>query len=398
MNKSIINIKQKSTSTSADPKLAKLEMLWQKIEKHEKRNATLNKKINTLFEQFTSDVLPHEKRQCQQTAVRIQHLIKFIFKKSLSEQQRVELLDWIEEEICFLEQHPFSQSVDIEGLRKSFTDALMNSSKTNPIDESKIDLDEMRMMIDQIFDGMLQLSDEELIALAKDPSLMAQHIEGLQQEMEQPEFEDEMFNEQAFADENEDFTDFFNEDDSSQIKKSKDNGLEKLFKSSQLNKMYKRLAFLLHPDKELDPQKTTEKTALMHTLSNARKQKDAFTILKLYQQYVPEAEFTFDDETLVALNRLLEQKIQELNTQHKDIKQSNDIPALVWRRFAARSKKLTQANLDQHIISLEDEELDADDLLANIKTVKALGSFLTLRIEQKNRSFLNFDDPFSVPF
>lgn len=398
MNKSLINIKQKNVSSTADPKLQSLEKLWLKIEKHEKRNTTLEKKINTLFDQFTIDVLPHEKRQCQQTTILIQHLIKFIYKKSLSEQQRVELLDWIEHEISFIEQHPFAEGIDIESIRKSFTDALMKSAKNIPIDDSKIDLEEMRMMLDELSDGRLQLSDEELIALAKDPSLIAQHIENLQQEHAQEELEDEMFNEQAFADEADDFYDFFNEDFFSQSQKSKDSGLEKLFKSSQLNKMYKRLAFLLHPDKELDAQKKIEKNALMHTLSDARKQKDAFTILKMYQQYVPEAEFIFDDETLLALHRLLEEKVQDLNTQHRDIKQSNAIQTLVWRKFSARSKKLTQLNFEHHIDDLETENFDADDLLTSIKTVRALGKFLTLRIEEKNAAYFNFGNPFSVPF
>ena len=256
----------------------------------------------------------------------------------------------------------------------------------------------MRMMLDELSDGRLQLSDEELIALAKDPSLIAQHIENLQQEHAQEELEAEMFNEQAFADEADDFYDFFNEDFFSQSQKSKDSGLEKLFKSSQLNKMYKRLAFLLHPDKELDAQKKIEKNALMHTLSDARKQKDAFTILKMYQQYVPEAEFIFDDETLLALHRLLEEKVQDLNTQHRDIKQSNAIQTLVWRKFSARSKKLTQLNFEHHIDDLETENFDADDLLTSIKTVRALGKFLTLRIEEKNAAYFNFGNPFSVPF
>lgn len=397
MNKSIIKIKQINTSTAADPKLESLGKLWQKIEKHEKRNAALQKKINSIYELFTIDVLPQEILQCQQTAIRIKHLIKFINKKSFSDLQRLELLDWIEYEISSIEQHPFSEGIDIEGLRKSFSDALVISAKNNQLNE--LGLEEMRQMVDDLFSGMLQLSDEELIALAKDPSLMAQHIENLQQEIDQEEFEDEMFNEEAFTDDEDDeFGHFFNEDFFTQSKKSKDNSLEKLFKSSKLNKMYKRLAFLLHPDKEQDPHKKIEKTALMHILSDARKQKDAFTILKLYQKYVPEAEFTFDDETLLALNRLLEEKVQDLNTQHRSIKQSNTTATLVWRQFSAPSKKLTKLNFDQHIKNLADENLDAEDLLANIKTAKGLRNFLTLRIENRNSSRFNFDNPFTLPF
>jgi len=399
MSKSIINIKQSDTSPAADPLLANLEILWKKIEKHEKRNATLETKIKTLFDQFTIDVLPHEQRQCQQIATRIRHLIKFINKKSLSEQQQLELLNWIEHDIGAIEQHPFSDGLDIMSIRKSYNDALISSTKNHPPNEADVDLDQMRMMIDELFDGLLHLNDDELIALAQDPSLMAQHIENLQQELAQEEIEEEMFNEQAFTDEEaENFSDYFNDDFFTQPNKSNDNGLEKLFKSSQLNKMYKRLAFLLHPDKAKEPDQKIKNTALMHQLSDARKHKDAFTILKLYQQYVPEAEFTFDDETILAIDRLLQQKVQDLNAQHREIKQNDELPTLVWRRFSARSKKLTALNFLHHVDALEDEYLNADNLLTSIKTVRALGKVLTLRIEQQNRLFSRFRDPFEPPF
>lgn len=392
MTESLIKIKSQQTENESDPRFIQLENLWKKIEKHEKRNANLTKKMAKLFQDFEQNVLPLEQRQCQQMSQQILHLTKFVSKKTLKLDQRDELFEWIDSDITFLESHPFAHDVDTMALRQTLTDTLSQFAKKNPLSDSEENLALMREMLDDMFDGQLELTDEQLAALARDPSLMQQHIDQLHQKIQD---EDQLPQDEDFDDEDDEydpFADFFNEHQQhlKQECELEQSGLEKLFKSSQINKMYKRLAFLLHPDKEQDQTKKAEKHQLMHQLTDARIRKDAFVILKLYQQYVPDAEFSFNDDTLEAMEKLLQNKVNALNHDHTQLKQSNDLPALVWRKFSARSKKATQQNFEQHISALEEDYHDSIAITKKFKTVKALSTHLSHRIREKEMSFFNF--------
>lgn len=400
MNESLIKITSQKSENKSDPRLIQLEKMWKKIEKHQKRNANLEQKIAKLFQDFEQEVLPYEQRQCQQTAQQILHLISFIPKKTLNIDQRNELFEWIDSDLTFLESHPFAQNTDTVALRQTLTDALTKFAKANPIPESDEDLDPIREMLDDIFDGQLELSDEQLRAIAKDPSLMQQHIEQLHEKMQQETAQQQGPFDDVDNDEDDPFADFFNQQRQhfDQVSQTQRSGLEKLFKSSQINKMYKRLAFLLHPDKEQDKTKKAEKHQLMQQLSDARTRKDAFVILKLYQQHVPDAEFSFDDDTLAAMEKLLQQKINDLNAGHSQLKQSNELPALVWRKFSARSKKATQQNIEQHIAELEVEYNDSIAMTNEFKTVKSLAKHLSQRISEKEFSLFHFAGSFDEIF
>ncbi len=379
----------------SDPQLLALTKLWEKIEKHEKRNERLRDKMDQLFAEFNQQVLPYEHKQSQQVARQIIHLTKFIDKKSLSHEQRAELFAWIESEIAYLESHPFAEGINTAEMRESLDKAIGDFSRANPITltpEIKLD---MRDMLDDMFAGQLDLSDEQLQAIVEDPAVLQQFVQEQLGEQAEDEYTDE--NDDFFADH--EFEDFFHHHDHREkAAQRKDSQLNQLFKSSQLNKMYKRLATQLHPDKEMDPLKKAEKHQLMQTLSLARKNKDAFALLKLYQQYVPDADFSFDPQTLTAMEQLLKQKVVGLNQDHQKLKQSNELPALVWRKLSARSKKMTKANIEQHIVALDKEYADSQAFIRQHSTVKMVGKLLSQRIKQKSFEVFSFGGAMSEMF
>ena len=101
--------------------------------------------------------------------------------------------------------------------------------------------------------------------------------------------------------------------------------LDKLFKGGQLNKIYKRLASLLHPDKEQDPVKKAQKHVIMQTLSAARKNKDAFTLIQLYQTHINDGAFLFDSDTLTSMLTLLRAKSHRLDDELHAEKSNSDV-------------------------------------------------------------------------
>lgn len=61
---------------------------WQEIEKKQKRNANVQKKIDALYQTFQNDILPEEQEVAELLEQETRHLISFLPKKSFSQWQR----------------------------------------------------------------------------------------------------------------------------------------------------------------------------------------------------------------------------------------------------------------------------------------------------------------------
>jgi hypothetical protein len=370
----------------------KLSALWLKIEKHQKRNTNFSKKTHKLFEQFKNEALPFEQQQAKVIATQLEHLINFISKKSFTETQRDESLDWITSDIDYLDSHPFAENIDTNTLRNKMNKELAALAEKQPLlinDESII---ELQNMLDDMFNGELQLNKGELINIIKNPALLEEYIKDFCKNLNEQEThyndEDEEQSEDPFE---EDY--FYNEFNDNEQHTGKNNidALEKLFKSSQLNKMYKRLASKLHPDKENNAAKKSIKHDLMQQLATARKNKDIYSLLTLYHEHIKDDSFSFDTETILAIESLLEKKVSDLNYELRELKASDDPEVIVWRHFNGRSKKETSQNIENHVNQLNDELTSISLLVSNTKTVKALKVKLNARIaERKSSPFFNF--------
>lgn len=373
------NVKQQAATKTP----SELERLWQRIEKHTKRNANFDIKKQTLFSQFQEQVEHHEQRQAQMIAEQIIHFSKFIQRKSLTIEQRNELVDWINEDLDYLSEHPFIGELNVEEVSQVFQSYLnkYNQDTVSTIPSSELNI--LRNMLQQDFPG-LELTDDELREITAEPSLLYKHLDeqGFGEEKDDEAFSaDNMHYEQ-----DEDWDDFFDQHerfDRDEIKQQKNNSkLEKLFKGSQLNKMYKRLASKLHPDKESDLAKKAEKHELMQQLVQARKEKDGFTLLQLYISHFDD-DVDFDEETKANLIPLLQNKIIELNEQHRQQKESNDQYTIVWRKFNGRSKAQIKDNFVNHLAALNNECDEIAKRLEYCTTVKSLKDELNNRIMNK---------------
>ncbi|MFT5759012.1 MAG: hypothetical protein ACI9LM_003761 [Alteromonadaceae bacterium] len=393
--KNIISELNNHHSTNSDKKpSSKLSSLWLKIEKHQKRNANFNKKTLVIFNKFKQEALPFEEKQAELIAAQVEHLIPSISKKSLSSPQRDELLDWITSDIDYLDSHPFSEKIDASSLRNKVNKELGKLAKNQekPITDDTII--ELQNMLNDMFNGELQLERDELIDIIKNPEQLEKYIKDFCENIKDQEeqFDDDIGSpEEAFEDER-----YYQEYDNFEQHTGEKtlNTFEKLFKGSQLNKIYKRLASKLHPDKESDADKKLIKHDLMQQLATARKNKDVFTLLTLYHEHIDDDSFHFDTETIAAIESLLEKKVSELNYELRELKSSDTPEVIVWRHFSGRTNKITSHNIENHINQLKDEFDTVNQSIADTKTVKTLKFALNTRIRERESSFFNFGGSF----
>ncbi|WP_435274709.1 hypothetical protein ACMAZF_15780 [Psychrobium sp. nBUS_13] len=396
---SLKKISQKTTNKQQDNDL---HNLWQRIEKHQKRNANFTAKIASNFKQFEELALEFEQRQCQKLGEKIAHLVSFLPRKSLSGIEREELQQWIDDDLRYLSSHPFADKALVENIHNIVHSAFVSERETLAQNISADEVAALRESIEIEFEGDLNLTDEQIKDVILNPEKMVEHIDRLfaQHHHEQQEDEYEIDDEEMMDD------DFFEEfyqhyqqsNDGASHEDSRSRHLDKLFKGSQLNKMYKRLASVLHPDKETDATKKDEKQRLMQELSQARRDKDGFSILQLYLAHFDDDPI-FDQQTVDNLKPLLEQKISTLNQQYRDLQRSDDMPTLVWRKFKARNKTLIKQHMTEHADNLHHECLEIAEFIADCKTVKSLKTKLQSRLYHHNQNpFLDFEDMVELMF
>ena len=363
--------------------------LWTKIEKKQKRNQKYLHDKETLFAKFQTSILPLEQQQGKQMVELLEFLIPFLTRKSLSDYQREELVNWVESILAFLRSHPFLVDVDHEALQVKVNAAFATFMQSQNLELDEQQIEDVRMEIEHMFDGDMQLSDDEIVALLKDPNVLNQYIQRMREALDE-EDDGALDDEQDSGHSrhyNDPFEDFFKQDfeqDDAQQPSSQDakqKSLDKLFKAGQLNKMYKRLASLLHPDKEQDPAQKTQKHVLMQALSEARRNKDAFTLLQLYQTHVDDGEFDFDTDTLQSMQTLLKEKLHRLDDELQQAKFNNDLSTLVWNKFSGRSKKQTENNFKTHQADLEDDMYDNQAIMEQYQTVAQMKKLLQRRVE-----------------
>jgi hypothetical protein len=399
-----IKEQQKNKEKPSDP----LAKKWLEIEKKQKRNANFKAKIDNLYQRFQQEILPEEQGYIILLAKETQHLMSFLPRKSLAQWQKEELHGWIEANIGLLSTHHFGDSELTQKIQGEYQDALlaMSNKMANDEDVDPDVLADMRNMIDDMFEGELNFSNEELSDFIRDPARFQTVIEDFlekksAQGKNQDDIDDEMSEEEekAFYEEYARQHGHQHHSGAEQGKAKQQDKLKALFNSSKLNKLYKILANRLHPDKEKNEHLKAEKSALMAKLVKAKKDKDAFTIISMFHQFVPESELTLfdgnDEELTQALLSLLNEKLHDLDRENRDNKYNCGLQSAVWQNLGGRSKKSIQENFEAHLADIEGDKKLLNYSLDEMKTVKALQEALKERYEQKQFNPFG-ESPFSL--
>jgi hypothetical protein len=153
---------------------------------------------------------------------------------------------------------------------------------------------------------------------------------------------------------------------------------EKLL-NTDINKLFKDLAKLIHPDREQDPILRDKKEALMKELSNARDSTNIAEILRikmLVDELIPnnKSVLSFNDSTIKRFVSIIKTKIQEL--EHAIAQKLYTHPLLEdfnLRNLTTEGIKKYVSKEVKHTKHLTNScEIEIDELLNNPKYIKAI--------------------------
>ena len=153
---------------------------------------------------------------------------------------------------------------------------------------------------------------------------------------------------------------------------------EKLL-NTDINKLFKDLAKLIHPDREQDPTLRDKKEALMKELSNARDSMNIAEILRikmLVDELVPNnnSVLSFNDATIKRFVSIIKTKIQELeNTVAQKLYAHPLLEDLSLRQLTTEGIKKYISKEVKHSKHLTNScAIEIEELLNNPKYIKAI--------------------------
>ncbi|CAE14204.1 unnamed protein product [Photorhabdus laumondii subsp. laumondii TTO1] len=321
--------------------------------------AKLQQQQDELFMRFQQEILPVEHQYMQSRYDKAARLLSFADKKSLGKNQRRELFSWIEEELAELYTYPFNENLDLNKLTDHFSN--LNALKEEEIPTPE-QMDDIRQTFSEYFDFSEEISDEELLDMIKNPEKMRSTIEQRFQR------ESEHFHDEYDAEETSDF------DPAAEDQKK----LDSLFKSQEVSQMYRKIAKVLHPDREQDLDEKKKKNQLMVQLSKAKKDNDVWTIIDMYHKYI-DPTFSFNSRDISNINKLLKARIDILANELNQLKKSDSLPGMIWRTLGGNTSKTIENNLREHCKKLRQNIENEIQLRENLRSLTVLKSYLAER-------------------
>jgi hypothetical protein len=336
---------------------------WRRVEKQQKKNAAFMDEVERFAGKVEQRIEERERRAVDSMYSVCEHLIGFYRRKSLAQWQREALLDWLGEYLVAIAASPFADHVDIGALQRKCAETIeavhppeLGAAPDEP-EEAPPGREDNRAGRESQTEDMFE-------------DLFGEFAGG-------DEADDEAFDHQ---DEEEPFDEFFRERrEYEQARKDKAQSLSRLLKSTSVNTLFRKLARVLHPDREQDEAARERKNQLMGELSKARDENDIPKIFSLYADHVGESPLAEIDGDIDALTRLLEERYQFLREQEQEMLASNPRLATIYERFYHKSPRVVQRAIDEHLDELGEMIESHDQLLTQVTSVNKLKPLLEQR-------------------
>lgn len=308
---------------------------WKKVSKQQIKNDRLREKIKSFAEKVSESIEQKEKAYLDTLYQSCEHLLVFYGRKSLAAWQREMLMEWILDYLSTISNNPFSADLDLS----SFYQAMEGTME-------KIHPDEFNTFEDEPIDS----EDEQDPFDAMDDDLFSdfQHQE---ETFEQPVTEDD---EQA---------------------------LNKLMKGATINKLFRRVARILHPDREQDETARVEKNRLMSELIEARDTNDITTLFAFYAEYIGKSPLEDLGGDLADATKLLNRQYEQLRAQHTEIIYEDRKSGILYQRFHKKTMKASLHGLNDHKAELEQNMNNLKLFCQGVTSLNKLKPYLQLRWE-----------------
>ncbi len=376
----------KKAGASARPRAgrSRFQHLWEHAARKKQANEMLEAGLEDLLDRIEREIRPAEQKMGGALLEMMDRLLMFSTRKSLSQWQRVELDSWIHETLMELqalglvdrelhnrmaEMHARDLGLTLDDDSELSSSEQLEKYLANVISQHGIGNDD-----EHRFDDDFTEADKA----HHEPG----HIEDLFAELfDFGNEEGKTGSASSSAGEKGSaragFEEFFEQfDTAGELDGSKDVRLN----STAFKTLFRRTARALHPDKERDADKRAEKQGLMAALLEARRNNDLITIMEMYNRYAAVRE-DLEAADCTELEGVLELYLKQQESREYEIINRSPLHAEAYDRFYAKTSKIIDRRLAQHLAKIEDRKAGLELFAEKVKTLKVLKPVLEERYD-----------------
>lgn len=384
---------RKSTQKNKSAKTSPEQQFNEALARHQrfkKLNDKFEQEIRALIERVSPQIQPAEVEKYRQLYTLTQKLIPFFSKKSLPEYLREGLFEWINENISDLNRNPYSHLFDVAALLAEF-----DQHRGQHIDNHQEK--HLKKLINQ---GVPEAEIEQLKDLnarakeANTPEALAELLkELLDDDLENEEDDDinGLFDD-LFDNDTTDFDDAFYNDDGAAQAQGSQQSLDRLFKASSINKLFRQIARAIHPDLERDETQKANKHQQMCLLIEARENKDIAYILQTYKTTFGKLPDIFPDQDYIQLTKIIKQMTERLSEQKEDILSATPFGHIYYEMFYFQKKHKEAAAIREHIKNQKETAQEYQAINAEIRNLSTLKDMLKAKMYFEALQFGEMED------
>ena len=371
-------LKKKRRTAEQQAPSTRHQHLWDAIRSTREEIERWQAKSEFVLTLFRQTIQPREQRITEFTQRLTESLIVLRVNHARTQAERSLIGLWIIENLTSLSSHPFASKTQWENLSLQFSDTLDHE---DPIDSQLIRLH--RTEVAQAADANeLQSSSEEIEPESEyeddiifdfgwhkkdtpkeDPP--AQQTNSSRQTETPPPRPSQ---EQAI-------------DQDPEL----DEKIHDLENKLSIDRLFRQLAKVLHPDREQDEKLRAQKHKLMSQCLEARQNKDIDTLLELYCEHVGELPEGITDDSHEELISALELQLKQLQTELRNLRFGDALQTQIVERYSDVDNTRTQDR-----VSLHAKELD-QVIRTNQKTITQLETEEGLQLALERRRDIELD-------
>ena len=339
--------------------------LWAAIRKTREEIDQWQRQVDQVEGLFAKHVVPREHELTRATTSITAQLINHFENTDLEIADKSLLGLWVTDNLNSLDGHPFSDALKTRQLSEQWLQ-LLNSD--GPVENQLA-----RLARQKGFQSSLEGDDTqdngvgEFASYEDEPVKQARHAEsstsapgnknpsGADFHVHDgtPPFDDTAANKSRKCKD-----DLNNTDDSVQL----DETISSLENKLSIERLFRQLAKVLHPDREQDENIRAKKQTLMSECLKARQEKDINALLTLYCEHVGELPDDLNNNSHDELVGALEAQLKRLQADLRTKRFGDPIVAMIVERYSSSNQQDCERRIQNHAKSLQEEITSAREL------------------------------------
>jgi len=326
---------------ASSPQEKRFEGAWQRVVDQQEQNDRLHADVQAFARETQTRIEDAEHAFMDAMYSASLHLLSFFSRKSLTQWQRRTLIDWVSQYLEIMEDSPFGSHLDLGHIRRLLTEALASAYPNlpdlpghqeedssfaefgfSPFDEEGAE----DPLIDELFQKLFTKFEQANAAGGAGRNRHQANAQGAffrqNRAQEQRVYEQQQKEIQA---------------------------VKQLMKSSSMNDLFRKVAGVLHPDKEPDETARQEKNRLMTELIQARDTHDIPRLLAFYTEYVGQSPLEELGGSLTSVIRLLERQYYRLCAEKERFLIEDPLANTLYRRFHKKTPEATKRAINRHL-------------------------------------------------